>query len=281
MILHSSLILEAFGNAKTLQNSNSSRFGKYIKLQYTKNLELVSAETQTFLLEKSRLVSVGQGELNYHVFYRMLRGINTIDPNISNQLLLGPIDSYRILCSNETSELEDENQDIKNFQDLYQALKEVGCSEDDIMGLWKILAAILHLGNANFTKPPVEEASAIIDIPSASVAHVALLLGVDEKELSRSLTTHLINTRHGASIKIKFLNLAEASNNVFGLMKRLYHCIFSWILQTVNDCHDSLISSTNLTPTKFIGILDIFGFGKNLIVSLFYRLVINVCPQKY
>jgi len=265
IILNSSLILEAFGNAKTVQNHNSSRFGKYIKLQYTKNLELVSAETSTFLLEKSRLVSVGRNERNYHVFYRLLRGIDSINPNISRELQLGAVDSFKILTSGGATIIQDESEDVRDFMNLYNALKEVGCTEVQINGIWKIIAAILHLGNAVYTAPDVEGKSVMIDIPTSSVAHVSSLLGLDEKELKRSLTSHLINTRHGASIKIKLLNLAESSNNVCGMMKRLYHCIFSWILRTVNDCcQDTSITDSKIQTEKYIGILDIFGFGKHV-----------------
>ena len=260
VIIDSSVVFEAFGNAKTVRNDNSSRFGKYIKLQYTQDNGLISATTETFLLEKSRLVAVGKGERNYHVFYQLLRGLEKLNVTAKNELMLTSVDDFRILTSGACTVIVTPETDEEEFIALHKALTNVGCSTEDISQLWGILAAILHLGNATF-RESLDDNPVTIDVPSAPLGLVANLLGTETNDLIRSLTTQSLASAKRSSVKTKLLSVAESTNNVLGLIKWLYSHMFGWLLHSINDCHSSLISEAR-QPVKFLGILDIFGFGK-------------------
>lgn len=277
VILDSSVVFEAFGNAKTVRNDNSSRFGKYIKLQYTEDNGLISAVTETFLLEKSRLVSVGSNERNYHVFYQFLRGIDSFEPELRNELFLATVESYKILTTGGNTLIRSVDDDIQEFQALYNALRNVGISHDDLHSLWQILAVILHLGNSTFSDP-VGEASATLEISSTTVDNVATLLGVPTSELLRCLTSQSVVIAKRSSVHAKILTASESMNNVLALIKWLYHRIFIWLLASINHCHGALVTASR-TPVKFVGILDIFGF-EILETNSFEQLCINFTNER-
>lgn len=260
VIIDSSVVFEAFGNAKTVRNDNSSRFGKYIKLQYTQDNGLISAITETFLLEKSRLVAVGEGERNYHVFYQLLRGLEKLDVTEKMELLLTNVDDFRILTTGRCTVIHTPETDEAEFLALHKALSNVGCSVEEITGLWRILAAILHLGNASFNESAKGNVSEI-KITSTTIEHVSSLLGVDDYDLIHALTSQSLTIANRASIKTKTLSVTDSTNNVLGLIKWLYSHVFEWLLNSINHCHSSLITEAR-QPVKFLGILDIFGFGK-------------------
>jgi myosin V len=277
VILDSSVVFEAFGNAKTVRNDNSSRFGKYIKLQYTDDNGLISADTETFLLEKSRLVSVGGDERNYHVFYQLLRGIDSFEPDLKSEFSLTTVDDYKILTSGGCTIIRSVEGDVEEFQALYNALRNLGVSHDDLHDLWQILSIILHLGNSIFTDP-IGGGFAKLEISTMSVDRVAELLGVPPSELLRCLTTQSINIAKRASVHAKTLTAAESMNNVLALIKWLYHHIFNWLLKSINHCHGALVTA-NRSPVKFLGILDIFGF-EILGVNSFEQLCINFTNER-
>jgi myosin heavy subunit len=272
VIIQSTSVLEAFGNAETVQNHNSSRFGKYIKLQYTEDNRLVSSFTEAFLLEKSRIVAIRNNERNYHVFYQMIHGM---DAQQKQELSLKDVEDFRILTTTATMST-DSTKDKEDFLSLNIAMKDIGCSEADISNIWRILAALLHLGNATFNPPTVQETPVTINCSSATMESISEILGVDTKELIKSLTTHLINTRQGNSIKIKLLSVVESYNNVQGLIKKIYNSIFHWLLEIINQAHNSLPNKNSL---KYIGILDIFGF-EILEKNSFEQLCINFTNER-
>ena len=149
VLLQSSVAFESFGNAQTVRNDNSSRFGKYIKLQYTSDGLLAAAETETFLLEKSRLVSVGRGERNYHVFYQLLCGMDAA----SKQALClgGGVGQFKILAAEGDAGPSPQAAaaDKEGFDALSTALTALGCSQLELSAIWALLAALLHLGNVS------------------------------------------------------------------------------------------------------------------------------------
>jgi myosin heavy subunit len=254
-VAHGTLVLESFGNAKTIHNGNSSRFGNYIKLQYTEDNCLVSMIIETFILERSRLTSIRENERNYHVFYQLLRGL---DPNIKSQLKLTTIEAYNILIPNSLTRL-DSMDDIKSFRTLTNALLGVGCTENDLLNIWKILAAILHLGNLTFSASKSKSGALEINLSSCGLHEIAEWLGVSVDDLSDALLQHSITAGgETMSVKIKLLDQAAAVHNLHGLIKHLYSSLFDWLVQTINHYHASKLVK-NL-PSKYIGILDIFGF---------------------
>ena len=277
VLLESSVVLEAFGNAKTVRNDNSSRFGKYIKLNYTAENELVSAYTETFLLEKSRLVSVGQNERNYHVFYQLVRGVAATNSSLMTELRLTSVDSFKMLIGGKCTVVESEESDQRDFGMLCNALNVLGFSKEDVTGLWRLLACILHLGNVTFAVGATENDLPVISSPSISVEELSALLGVTAEAFSSKISTQKIQIGKRASFNIKTLSAEESSNNVMALLKWLYKQLFSWLVEQINSAH--ACSDSKRVVTKYIGILDIFGFeilGRNS----FEQLCINYTNER-
>lgn len=280
VLQNSNIILEAFGNAKTTKNDNSSRFGKFTKLQYTEDNVLVAAVTETFLLEKSRVVNTNMDERNYHIFYQLLSGINSWDANLASDLQLTSLDSFGILFDAKHHNVENEDDGSK-FLQLCNALESITCSREEIRGVFSLLGAILHMGNMKFsekTPPPATTATSAppsvddsgmvggmhhlsqVDLSSMPMDKLSQLLGLNTQELVSAIVTQklVVNVARRSSIKIKTLSPEEAKYNVWALQKWLYEKIFLWILAKINVAHSS--TTPDLKIVKFIGILDIFGF---------------------
>jgi myosin-5 len=152
-LMQSNVILEAFGNAKTVRNDNSSRFGKYIKLQYNALGRMVQARTMHFLLEKSRLVSVAENERNYHVFYQVCCGLS--DTPFADKLKLRKPEKYSLCNMGNCISISDEVDDQKEFKDMKQSLVECGVSSEELDSIFELLVACLQLGDV--TARTVEE----------------------------------------------------------------------------------------------------------------------------
>lgn len=277
VLLESSVVLEAFGNAKTVRNDNSSRFGKYIKLNYTAENELVSAYTETFLLEKSRLVSVGQNERNYHVFYQLVRGLAATDSSLMTELRLTSVDSFKMLIDGKCTVVESEESDKRDFGMLCNALSVLGFSQEDVSGLWRLLACILHLGNMTFTAGATENDQPGISSPSISMEELSALLGVTPDAFSSKISIQMIQVAKRGSVRIKILSADESSNNVMALLKWLYKQLFSWLVERINSAH--ACADSERVVTKYIGILDIFGF-EILCRNSFEQLCINYTNER-
>jgi myosin heavy subunit len=281
VVVDSTIVLEAFGNAKTTQNDNSTRFGKYIKLQYTEDNELVSTSIQVFLLERSRLIFLAKDERNFHIFYQLLRGIDFIATGIRAELKLDTPEDYRILIDGGTTTIKS-SSDINDFSKVYDALLDIGCTEDDLRNLWAILGVILHLGNLTFHSSSDSESheGPLQVLPSnVSLTHISKLLGVSEDDLKRALTTHVVNVRGGGHVKLKYLSIQDSIKNLHGLMKLLYQSIFSWLLQTMNKYHDLVLADDMREAVKYLGILDVFGFEMHSSNSL-EQLCINYASER-
>lgn len=281
IILNSNIIFEAFGNAKTVQNDNASRFGKYVKLQYTANNELISAANETFLLEKSRLVSCATQERNYHVLYYLVRGIGLVNPKLQEELALQDVDTYKILTNGGCTVIRDAIADANAFASLYAAIQNIGYTEDNVNSLWGVLAAILHLGNTVVTDPlPDQELPKVgIHITSCSLKLVAGLLGVEDFELLKALTTQLVRVAARSSVMERPLTVKDTQNNVLALIKRLYSGIFTWLVNTINSSTMSIIPGSEELIVKFLGILDICGF-EIITANSFEQLCINFTNER-
>jgi myosin heavy subunit len=209
VLIESNVILEAFGNAKTVQNDNSSRFGKYIRLQYTSDNQLTSAYTETFLLEKSRLVTVGKDERNYHIFYQLIRGLKQTQhydgAGLAQRLHLLRVEDFSMLTGGDCTVVGSEQQDVDNFSELVTALRVLGCSDAEIEAVWEVLAAILHLGEVvvetNPTNP--ENAPCLLKGRLMSLPQISQTLGVLVEELTVSITTHQMQAGRRGSVHIK------------------------------------------------------------------------------
>ncbi|CAH1800967.1 unnamed protein product, partial [Owenia fusiformis] len=247
-VLDSNPILEAFGNASTTRNHNSSRFGKFIQLQFQRNGCIDGAAIETYLLEKTRVVHQSPQECNFHIFYQMLQGLN---PNQRETLLLDTTAEFRCLPSlNRNPE-----SDLSHFQTTCQALHHVGLEEEKQLQIFKVLSAVLHITNINFLWDEDEEMCSIQDCDKSAEA-VCHLLAVSKEKLARILTFREITASHSRrkSVFHKPCSRLEARSRRDCLAKTLYSRLFDWLVEYINR----EIASTEHDRT--IGLLDIYGF---------------------
>lgn len=263
-LLQSNPVLEAFGNAKTNRNDNSSRFGKYMDIQFSYTGHPVGGNILNYLLEKSRVIHQNVGERNFHVFYQLLLGA---DDNTLNELgLTRNISNYKYL-SNST--VDSAINDKKNFEVVQNALKVMDMSSEDCKLINSILASILHLGNVEFIDENDKAKCTNLDV----VSKIAKLLGCDEKLLTSALTHRTIDAQGDVVTSAMNVDLSIYARNA--LAKAIYDRLFTWLVKTINK---SLHIQSN-ERYSVLGILDIYGFeifGKNC----FEQFCINFCNEK-
>eukprot|EP00981_Chlorochromonas_danica_P006314 scaffold1365_cov163-Ochromonas_danica.AAC.4 len=287
VLVRSNIIFEAFGNAKTVRNDNSSRFGKYIKLQYSNDNNIVSAFTETFLLEKSRLMAVGANERNYHVFYLLIHSAGVA---LREKFHLHSPEQFRMLVDSEGKVAHAPQDDL--FSELLDALITMGCTEEELESLWSVLGAMLHLGNLLCEEKTdgervvpdgdianhLPESHVHIVSPTIVLEELTNLLGISSELFRSRLTTQRVKVSTRRSVTIKFLNTIDVSNNIAALIKWMYSCIFAWLVSKVNFAFCN-VSATAEYATRFIGILDIFGF-EILQQNSFEQLCINYTNER-
>mmetsp|Transcript_10617 Transcript_10617/g.19713 ORF Transcript_10617/g.19713 Transcript_10617/m.19713 type:complete len:1963 (-) Transcript_10617:129-6017(-) len=257
-LLDTNPILEAFGNAKTFRNANSSRFGKLLKLNFNSDLNfgLVSASIDTYLLEKSRVALFPVGERNYHVFYQMLRGAGPLE---RKHWLLRDINQYAYLNHGQSKDIEDVD-DRADFSKLTSGLLSVGINVAQQDVIFRVLSAILSLGNISFdsAEGPSGEMAEVED-PKV-IVRVAELLGVRSQLLESVLTSRSLDMAstggRTSSYRIPF-DVKQAYYARDAVAKSIYDTVFHWIVHQVRS---SLQSEGQPSSTNYIGVLDIFGF---------------------
>jgi hypothetical protein len=261
-VLDCNPFLEAFGNAMTLRNNNSSRFGKFLKIEYQRGY-IVGARMRHYLLEKARVVSPQSGERNYHIFYMLCRGGND---ETAKALSLRKPETFSYLGKGGTTVVPGVN-DAEEFLEVTKALTDVGIETDTQAHVWKTLAGIMHLGDVQF-KPKGDDASDIVNLPTAE--KVAALLGAGS--LPEKLITREVRTR--TETVTVFLTPSQAEDARDALTKSIYDRLFTWLIAQANRCLESSEPSS-----AFIGILDIFGF-EIFEKNSFEQLCINYANEK-
>lgn len=264
-ILQANPILESFGNAKTIKNNNSSRFGKFIKIYFTHQGTIDGATIDYYLLEKSRVVHQSSQERNYHIFYQFLKGSS----DLKNWHLKNSLKDYKYLSS---SKFDIPNvDDTKEFQGLIESFNIMGFSKFEIDNIFQILAIILHLGNLEFLSQTAEQANFTSDSP---IKIIADLLGVDNNTLSTNLLKPKVKA--GREFVSKSRKPAEVKYVIDAFAKYLYEKVFQYIIKKINDNlkNDSIDESLNS-----IGVLDIAGF-EIFDVNSFEQLCINYTNEK-
>ncbi|NXS56892.1 MYO7B protein, partial [Brachypteracias leptosomus] len=271
-ILEANPILEAFGNAKTIRNDNSSRFGKYIDIHFNQNGVIEGARIEQFLLEKSRVCRQAPEERNYHIFYCMLMGMNTEQKKMLN---LGTASEYTYLTMGNCMSCDGRN-DAKDYAHIRSAMKILMFSDSEHWDISKLLAAILHLGNVEFEAAVYDnlDCSDVMDSPHFSIA--TKLLEVDSSELQNSLTNLSIIVR-GESVS-RPLNIVQAADGRDAFVKGIYGRIFLWIVNKINSAIFNPTSQKPKGGRHSIGLLDIFGF-ENFSNNSFEQLCINIANE--
>uniref|UniRef100_A0AAY4E977 Osteoclast-stimulating factor 1 n=1 Tax=Denticeps clupeoides TaxID=299321 RepID=A0AAY4E977_9TELE len=248
IILKSNPLLEAFGNAKTVRNNNSSRFGKYFEIQFSRGGEPDGGKISNFLLEKSRVVSQNHGERNFHIYYQLLSGGSTAQ---RENLGITTPDYYLYLNQSGTYTVEDVN-DRKEFADTMDAMSVVGLSLDEQDTVLQIVAGILHLGNIAFR----EEGNYAVVESKDFLAFPSYLLGISQEGLEKKLTSRVMDSKWGGkteSISVT-LNTEQAAFSRDALSKALYSRLFDYLVDAINKAIRKDIEENN------IGVLDIYGF---------------------
>ncbi|XP_025935824.1 unconventional myosin-VIIb [Apteryx rowi] len=271
-VLEANPILEAFGNAKTIRNDNSSRFGKYIDIHFNQNGVIEGARIEQFLLEKSRVCWQAPEERNYHIFYCMLMGMNMEQKKMLN---LGTASEYTYLTMGDCTSCDGRN-DAKEYAHIRSAMKILMFSDSEHWDISKLLAAILHLGNVEFEAAVYDnlDCSAVMDSPHFSIA--TKLLEVDSSELQNSLTNLSIIIR-GESVS-RPLSIVQAADGRDAFVKGIYGRIFLWIVNKINSAIFNPASQNPKNTRQSIGLLDIFGF-ENFDNNSFEQLCINIANE--
>jgi len=273
-VLQSNPILEAFGNAKTLRNDNSSRFGKFIELGFNRAGVLQGAKVQTYLLEKVRIGYHASGERNYHIFYQLLRGATEEQHHkyCFHDGLTGGLElaNYFHLTGQGGAPQLREFTDEEGLKYTLKSMRSMGFSEQKVDHVLSIIAGILHLGQVKFESKMSDGGQEIAQIADMkTVEDAAKLLGVDIDKLITALTVRILVTRN-EEMRID-LTPNKAADARDSLAKMVYGAMFLWVVKAVNDCimweNDSDIRSS-------AGVLDIFGF-ESFAINSFEQLCIN------
>ncbi|KAF5895283.1 unconventional myosin-VI-like isoform X1, partial [Clarias magur] len=298
-IVEANPLLEAFGNAKTVRNNNSSRFGKFVEIHFNEKNTVVGGFVSHYLLEKSRICRQGKEERNYHIFYRLCAGA---PEDIREKYHLSSPNTFRYLnrgCTRYFATKDTDQKLLKNckspehlkagpltdpllddhcdYNRMAVAMKKIGLGDTEKLDLFRVVAGVLHLGNIDFEEAGSTSGGCNLKKQSSkALEYCAELLGLDEEDLRVSLTTRVMLTTAGGakdtSIKVP-LKVEQANNARDALAKAVYSRLFDHVVTRVNQCFP-FDSSAN-----FIGVLDIAGF-EYFEHNSFEQFCINYCNEK-
>ncbi|ODN02300.1 Myosin-IIIa [Orchesella cincta] len=268
-ILHVNPIMEAFGNAATGMNQNSSRFAKYLDVTFTRTGKITGAKIAVYLLEESRVDRQAQDERNFHIFYYLLHGLQS--KGRRQEFKLDKRRYSYLQGIDDSADTQQEN--VEHFEAVNDGFYLLGFRMEEIESIYKILAAILHLGEIRFDAGTEEDGCSIKNMDELET--VANLLGVSAGDLGLCLTTRSVVTAGETFIRRN--SSAEARTSRDSLARGLYNRIFRWIVYQIN----ALLGISRLAygdPVS-IGLLDIFGFEAFQVNSL-EQLCINITNEQ-
>ncbi|RMX66415.1 hypothetical protein KXD40_002070 [Peronospora effusa] len=259
-------LLESFGNAKTTRNDNSSRFGKFTQLQFDSRGKLIGAKCETYLLEKSRVVSIAEGERNYHIFYQLLAGLPSQE---RKEFGLDPDCKYRYAGSLAEMQIPGLD-DSKWFTSTKKSLSTIGLDAVAQKTLFKILAGVLLLGEVTFDKSGESGSRISSDL---ALSQVAKMFGLPTTRIEEALCNRTVITRND-SVTVPLASI-EAAENCDALAKTIYSKMFDWMVVKIN----AAISTDGSRIEGQIGVLDIFGF-EDFVHNGFEQFCINYANEK-
>uniref|UniRef100_A0A8C1XP38 Myosin-9 n=1 Tax=Cyprinus carpio TaxID=7962 RepID=A0A8C1XP38_CYPCA len=265
-LLQANPILEAFGNAKTVKNDNSSRFGKFIRINFDVNGYIVGANIETYLLEKSRAIRQAKEERTFHMFYYMLTGAGD---KLRSELCLESYSKYRFLSNGNVTIPGQQDRDL--YLETVEAMRIMGFSEEEHIGLLRVISSVLQLGNMSFKKERhSDQASMPDDTAAQKVSH---LMGMNVTDFTRAILSPRIKV--GRDYVQKAQTQEQAEFAVEALAKATYERMFRWLVMRINKALDK----TKRQGASFIGILDIAGF-EIFELNSFEQLCINYTNEK-
>ncbi|XP_074797611.1 myosin-9 isoform X1 [Natator depressus] len=265
-LLQANPILEAFGNAKTVKNDNSSRFGKFIRINFDVNGYIVGANIETYLLEKSRAIRQAKDERTFHIFYYLLSGAGE---HLKTDLLLEPYNKYRFLSNGHVTIPGQQDKDM--FQETMEAMKIMSIPDEEQIGLLRVISGVLQLGNIVFKKERNTDQASMPDNTAAQ--KVSHLLGINVTDFTRGILSPRIKV--GRDYVQKAQTKEQADFAIEALAKATYERMFRWLVMRINKALDK----TKRQGASFIGILDIAGF-EIFELNSFEQLCINYTNEK-
>ncbi|KAJ9142722.1 Class v myosin [Pleurostoma richardsiae] len=267
-ILATNPIMEAFGNAKTTRNDNSSRFGKYIEIMFDKKTNIIGAKIRTYLLERSRLVFQPLKERNYHIFYQMIAGVTEQQ---RQELALLPVEQFEYLNQGNTPTI-DGVDDKAEFKATMASLKTIGVNESQQAEILKLLAGLLHIGNV---KIGASRTDSVLNPSEPSLEKACAILGINATEFAKWIVKKQLITR-GEKI-ISNLSQAQAIVVRDSVAKYIYSSLFDWLVEVIN--HSLATEEVLNRVNSFIGVLDIYGF-EHFAKNSFEQFCINYANEK-
>ncbi|XP_059804704.1 myosin-10 isoform X1 [Hypanus sabinus] len=265
-LLQANPILESFGNAKTVKNDNSSRFGKFIRINFDVTGYIVGANIETYLLEKSRAIRQAKEERTFHIFYQLLCGAGE---HLKCDLLLEGFNNYRFLSNGYVPIPGQQEKD--NFQETMEAMHIMGFSHEEIMSMLKVASSVLQFGSIVFKKERNTDQASMPDNTAAQ--KLCHLLGMNVMEFTRAILTPRIKV--GRDYVQKAQTKEQADFAIEALAKATYERLFRWLVHRINKALDR----TKRQGASFIGILDIAGF-EIFELNSFEQLCINYTNEK-
>merc|ERR1712142_216479 len=265
-LLKANPILEAFGNAKTVKNDNSSRFGKFVRINFDASGYIAGANIETYLLEKARIIRQAPDERTFHIFYQLLMGSSK---EFKSQLLLDDAKNYTFMTQGGLR--VPGIDDIEEFAATQNAMKVMGMSDDDLNSVFRVISASMLFGNMEFKQ---ERNSDQATLPDNTVAQkVAHLLGIQVTDLTKAFLKPRIKVGRDYVTKAQTKEQVEFAIEAIG--KATYERLFKWIVTRINRSLDR----TKRQGASFIGILDIAGF-EIFDINSFEQLCINYTNEK-
>uniref|UniRef100_A0A7N0TUK0 Myosin-1-like n=1 Tax=Kalanchoe fedtschenkoi TaxID=63787 RepID=A0A7N0TUK0_KALFE len=266
-ILKTNPILEAFGNARTSRNDNSSRFGKLIEIHFSETGKICGANIQTFLLEKSRVVQCAKGERSYHIFYQLCAGAS---PELRDKLSLKSVAEYNYLKHSGCFSINGVD-DAEHFRVVLEAMNTVHISKEDQQSVFAMLSAVLWVGNVSFTV--IDNENHVVADLNEGLSTVAELIQCDVAALQSALSTRKMKV--GNDTIVQKLTLPQAIDARDALAKSIYACLFEWLVGQINK---ALIVGKRRTG-RSISILDIYGF-ESFEMNSFEQFCINFANER-
>lgn len=276
-ILRANPILEAFGNAQTVRNNNSSRFGKFIRIQFTRAGQIAGAFIDWYLLEKSRVVHLNGNERNYHIFYQLLRGA---DASPKREMLLEGLETEDFEYTRHGNDTITGVSDVSEWNSLLEAFHIMNFSEKEQKSVIRTIAAVLHLGNIAVAKESLRaDQAALAPGAEESVRKACHLLGIDSQTFVKGLLHPRVRAGHEWVEKVQTPEQVRLSLDA--LAKGIYERGFGDLVSRINRQlqHTSSTTATAGQETSFIGVLDIAGF-EIFDENSFEQLCINYTNEK-